>query len=89
MIGIITLFILNPMPKKSITIKQIIIDTLGEAFFMPLLFLLAVNALKEKMDTLSDDEAKKLFGNLYEVKFMRKLVTRIHTKMNRENINLL
>ena len=48
------------MPKKSTTIKQIIIDTLGEAFFMPLLFLLAVNALKEKIDALPDDEAIRL-----------------------------
>ncbi len=77
------------MPKKSTTIKQIIIDTLGEAFFMPLLFLLAVNALKEKIDALPDDEAKTLFGNLYDVKSMRKLITRVHAKMNRGNINLL
>lgn len=75
------------MAKKD-TIDQRVNNIMKEAFFMPLFFVIGINALKEKMETMSDKELAQYFGYKHCRLSLRKQIIRIHAQLNEKDIRL-
>ena len=76
------------MAKKKDTIVKRVVEIMNEAFFMPLFFVMGINVLKERAESISDKELAKMFGNLYSGSSIRKQIIRTHVRLDQENIRI-
>lgn len=70
------------MAKRKKTLDDCIRGLLKEGMLVPMYFTAGINALKNKIDTMTDDEIYKEFSGLFDPKMIRKDVDYIFTTLN-------
>lgn len=67
---------------KQKTLDNCIRHLLGEGMLVPLYFVAGINALKNKIETMNDEELYKEFCGLFDPKMIRNDVDYIFTTLN-------
>ena len=67
---------------RNKTINKRIVDIMEEAFLMPLFFVAGIEALKDKINTMRDEEVTSIFNNLVPAQTIRKKVDEIHVTLS-------